>query len=55
MTKLDKMYPGDVRGKIHSQEDPPKSVTVLQDPMLAEPGPHSGSRLHSLTWGMPFQ
>lgn len=41
MTKLDKMYTGDMRGKIHSQGDPLKSVTVVQNPMLAKPGPHS--------------
>lgn len=48
MTRLDKMYPGDVRGKVQRQGDPPKSVMVIQDPMLNESGPHSSSRLHPL-------
>lgn len=43
--RLDKIYSEDVRGEIETRR-PNQCCSVIKQPMLAKPGPHSGSGLH---------
>lgn len=54
MTRLDTIYSEDVRGEVETGR-PTQVFTVMKEPMLAKPGPHSGSGLHSVAWVIQFQ
>lgn len=47
MIGLDKIYSEDVRGEIETRR-PHQCCAVIKEPMLANPGPHSGSGLPSV-------
>lgn len=51
--RLDKIYSEDVRGETETRR-PNQCCTVIKEPMLAKPGPHSGSGLHPVAWQCSF-
>lgn len=49
MIRLYKMNREDVARKVRDKETHPCLLTAIQEPVLAAPGPHSDSGLHSVT------